>query len=128
MPKAGFDSFQSREASIPYMRSPASRHARIESTISWVANKVGPPSETPRERVLPDWLLQPDKPVPRTPAFEMQAISSRVHAFLLALINGERSMRDMARVLVEQRLMSANEAEAQVRIFLARLHEQSESQ
>jgi len=128
MPKAGFDGFQSREASIPYMRSPASRHARIETTISWVANKVGPPSETPRERVLPDWLLQPDKPVPRTPAFEMQAISSRVHAFLLALINGERSMRDMARVLVEQRLMSANEAEAQVRIFLARLHEQTESQ
>ena len=62
--------------------------------------------------MLPDWLLQPDKPVPRTPAFEMQAISSRVHAFLLALINGERSMRDMARVLVEQRLMSAQEAEA----------------
>jgi hypothetical protein len=77
--------------------------------------------------VVPDWLLQADKPVPRTPAFEMQAISSRVHAFLLALINGERSMRDMAHVLVEQRLMSAQEAEAQVRLFLTRLHEESES-
>ncbi|HEY6124393.1 MAG TPA: methyltransferase domain-containing protein [Steroidobacteraceae bacterium] len=128
MPKAGFAGFEMREASIPYMRSPASRHARIESTISWVANKVGPPSETPRARALPDWLLQPDKPIPRTPALEMQAISSRVHAFLLALINGERSMRDMARVLVEQRLMSAQEAEEQVRLFLARLHEESESQ
>ena len=127
IPKAGFGGFQAREASIPYMRSPASRHARVETTISWVANKVGPPAEAPRARVLPDWLLQPDKPVPRTPAFEMQAISSRVHAFLLALINGERSMRDMARVLVEQRLMSAQEAEAQVRIFLARLHEESEN-
>jgi hypothetical protein len=126
MPKAGFGGFQVREASIPYMRSPASRHARVETTISWVTDKVGPPAESPRTRVLPEWLLQPDKPVPRTPAFEMQAISSRVHAFLLALINGERSMRDMARVLVEQRLMSAEEAEAQVRIFLARLHEESE--
>jgi len=128
MPKAGFAGFESREASIPYMRSPASRHARVESTISWVANKVGPPAEAPRTRVLPEWLLQPDKPVPRTPAFEIRAISSRVHAFLLALINGERSMRDMAHVLVEQRLMSAQEAEAQVRLFLARLHEESESQ
>jgi hypothetical protein len=128
MPKAGFAGFEWREAAIPYMRSPASRHARVESTISWVANKIGPPAETPRARVLPDWLLQPDKPVPRTPAFEMQAISSRVHAFLLALINGERSMRDMARVLVEQRLMSAQEAEEQVRLFLARLHEASETQ
>ncbi len=94
------------------MRSPASRHARIESTIAWVANKVAAARRSAAARVLPDWLLQPDKPVPRTPAFEMQAISSRVHAFLLALINGERSMRDMARVLVEQRLMSAQEAEA----------------
>jgi uncharacterized protein YbaR (Trm112 family) len=128
MPKAGFANFEVREASIPYMRSPASRHARVENTISWVANKVAPPTEAPRARALPEWLLQPDKPVPRTPALEMQAISSRVHAFLLALINGERSMRDMARILVEQRLMAAQEAESQVRLFLARLHEESESQ
>ncbi|HEU5138243.1 MAG TPA: methyltransferase domain-containing protein [Steroidobacteraceae bacterium] len=128
MPNAGFANFATREASIPYMRSPASRHARVESTISWVAHKVAPPSSTPRARVLPEWLLQPDLPIPRTPALEMQAISSRVHAFLLALINGERSMRDMARVIVEQRLMSAQEAEEQVRLFLARLHEESESQ
>lgn len=128
MPMAGFAGFEVREASIPYMRSPASRHARVEDTISWAANKVAPPSVAPRARALPEWLLQPDKPVPRTPALDMQAISSRVHAFLLALINGERSMRDMARVLVEQRLMSAPEAEEQVRLFLARLHEESESQ
>jgi len=31
-------------------------------------------------------------------------------------------------VLVEQRLMPAQEAEAQVRLFLARLHEASESE
>jgi len=60
-------------------------------------------------------------------AFEMQAISSRVHAFMLALINGERSMRDMARVLVEQRLMPAQESEAAVRAFLTRLFEESET-
>jgi hypothetical protein len=49
-----------------------------------------------------------------------------VHAFLLALITGERSMRDMARMLVEQRLMSEQDAEPAVRMFLARLHEESE--
>jgi len=43
------------------------------------------------------------------------------------MINGERSMRDMARLLVEQRLMSADEAESQVRLFLTRLHEESDS-
>ena len=35
-------------------------------------------------------------------------------------------LRDMARILVEQRLMNAEEAEAQVTLFLTRLHEDSE--
>jgi hypothetical protein len=126
LPRSGFANLAVREGSMPYMRSPASRHSRVEGTVAWVANKVDAPAEAPRARVLPEWLLQPDKPVPRTPAFEMRAISSRVHAFLLALINGERSMRDMARVLVEQRLASPQEAEAQVRLFLARLYEESQ--
>jgi SAM-dependent methyltransferase/uncharacterized protein YbaR (Trm112 family) len=127
MTPAGFAAPTVRENTLPYMRSPASRHSRLETTVTWSTNKIAPPADAPRARAVPDWLLQADKPVPRTPAFEMQAISSRVHAFLLALINGERSMRDMARVLVEQRLMSAQEAEAQVRLFLTRLHEESES-
>jgi hypothetical protein len=128
LPAAGFSDLRIHETEMPYMRSPASRHARVESTVAWVVRKVASTEEAPRARVLPEWLLQADKPVPRTPAFEMQAISSRVHAFLLALINGERSMRDMARVLVEQRLMSPQEAEAQVRMFLVRLHEETELQ
>ena len=94
--------------------------------VTWVANKVTALAEAPRSRELPAWLLEADRPVPRTRAFEMQALSSRVHAFMLALINGERSMHDMARMLVEQRLLSADEAEAQVRLFLTRLHEDSE--
>ena len=127
LPRSGFDRFRTHEKSMPYMRSPASRHARVENTVAWVADKVAAPAEQPRARVLPEWILKPDQPIPRTPAFEMQAISSRVHAFMLALINGERSMRDMARMLVEQRLVSADEAEHAVRMFLARLHEETES-
>jgi len=126
LPAAGFASPVVREATMPYMRSPASRHSRLEEVVTWVVTKSGPPADAPRARAMPDWLLNAEKPVPRTPAFEMQAISSRVHAFMLALINGERSMRDMARVLVEQRLMPAQESEAAVRAFLTRLHEDSE--
>jgi hypothetical protein len=126
LPQAGFALRNVRETTLPYMRSPASRHSRQENVVTWVAEKVGPAAETPRRRVLPEWLEQPDRPVPRTRAFEMQAISSRIHAFMLALINGERSIRDMARMIVEQRLMAPDEAEAQVRLFLARLHEDAE--
>jgi len=126
-PVAGFAELAVRDTTLPYMRSPASRHSRLENVVTWVARKSGPPAEAPRARELPQWLLQPDLPVPRTPAFEMRALSSRVHAFLLAMINGQRSMREMAQMLVDQRLMTADEAEAQVRIFLMRLHEESDS-
>ena len=127
LPAAGFSDVAVLENTLPYMRSPASRHSRLENVVTWVVRKSGEAAETPRARVLPEWLLQTDRPVPRSPAFEMQAISSRVHAFLLAMINGERSARDMARMLVEQRLMSAEEAEPQVILFLTRLHEESET-
>jgi hypothetical protein len=127
LPRCGFSPPSLRETSMPYMRSPASRHARVEQTVTWVSRKAGPPAEMPRQRVLPDWLLRSDQPVPRTRAVELQQVSSRVHAFLLALINGERSIGDMARVIVEQRLMSSEEAEPAVRQFLARLHEESET-
>ena len=127
LPAAGFTATTVRETTMPYMRSPASRHSRVEEVVTWVTTKSGAPAEAPRARAVPEWLLNAEKPVPRTPAFETQAISSRVHAFMLALINGERSMRDMARVLAEQRLVPPNESEAAVRAFLTRLNEESET-
>jgi len=128
LPQAGFGEVELREGVLPYMRSPASRHSRLENVVTWSVKKSGTPAGAPRARLVPEWLQHADRPVPRSRAFEMQAISSRVNAFLLAMINGERSIRDMARMLVEQRLMSAEEAEAQVRMFLTRLHEESETQ
>ncbi|HEX6397834.1 MAG TPA: methyltransferase domain-containing protein, partial [Steroidobacteraceae bacterium] len=128
LPAAGFGDASVRENTLPYMRSPASRHSRLENVVTWVARKSASTADVPRARVLPDWLLHTDRPVPRTRAFEMRAISSRVHAFLLAMINGERSARDMARMLVDQRLMTADEAESQVILFLTRLHEDSDTQ
>ncbi len=128
LPEAGFATPAIRETVIPYMQSPASRHARVERVITWVTRKTAAPASAPRERAVPEWLLHADRPVPRTRAVEMQQVTSRIHAFLLALINGERSMRDMARVIVDQRLMSPQEAEPAVRQFLARLHEETESQ
>jgi hypothetical protein len=43
----------------------------------------------------------------------------------MALIDGRRSIQDMARMLVEQRLMSEEEAESAVRRFLIRMSEDS---
>jgi len=74
---------------------------------------------------LPEWLVLSDRPVPQLEYFRVQAVATRIHAYLTALIDGRRSIRDMARMLVEQRLMSAEDAEPAVRRFLIRMSEDS---
>jgi hypothetical protein len=41
----------------------------------------------------------------------------------MALVDGRRSIQDMARLLVEQRLMNQEDAEPAVRRFLTRMYE-----
>jgi hypothetical protein len=49
----------------------------------------------------------------------------RIHAFLMSLIDGRRSLKDMAKLVVEQRLMNADEAEPAIRSFLIKMHDDS---
>ena len=48
--------------------------------------------------------------MPATPAFRGQAQATKIHAYLMSLIDGERSIEDIATVLEQQRLMPKNEA------------------
>ena len=61
-------------------------------------------------------------PVPRLPQVESEALAMRVHTVVASLIDGTRTLRDIAAVLVEQRLMVADEAEPAVREFLRGLY------
>jgi SAM-dependent methyltransferase len=124
-PAAGFEAGPPRETPLPYMRSPASRHARIEAVVSFAARKVAE-VERPAPPVRPDWLERTDLPVPALPAFREQSLSTRVYAFIMAMIDGKRSIRDMARLMEEQRLMTSADAEPAIQGFLARMHEDAQ--
>ncbi|HEY8509804.1 MAG TPA: hypothetical protein VIL32_15685 [Steroidobacteraceae bacterium] len=124
--QAGFARPQAREETIPYMQSPASRHARMETVVAWCARKERSVPEPAPYSALPEWLLFTDRPVPRLEDFQVQAVSTRIYAFLMALIDGQRSVQDMARMLVEQRLMMPQDAEPAVRRFLTRMYEDSQ--
>lgn len=112
-----------REAELPYMRSPASRHARIESTVAWCARRHSAATEPAAPDLLPPYLLDATLPVPLPPELVAHAAATRIHAFLLSLIDGRRSLADIAGVLVEQRMMAPADAAPAVRAFLLRLHE-----
>lgn len=123
--RAGFAQPAIDEQSIPYMCAPGSRHARLETVVTWCARKVGGAPPRPLEGTLPEWLVMSDLPVPQLEDFKVQAVATRIHAFLMALIDGRRTIRDMAQMLVEQRLMSEEDAEPAVRRFLIRMSEDS---
>jgi hypothetical protein len=125
LPAAGFSRAQATEARMPYLSSPASRHARQETVITFCACKERDVAALPRARELPEWLRRSDLPVPQLAQFRAQALSTRVYAFLLAMIDGERTIRDMARLMEQQQLMTAEDAEPAIRRFLARALEQS---
>jgi hypothetical protein len=125
LPQFGFEPPSMTDMEVPYMCSPASRHGRRERVLAWHARKAANAKSPPRHSALPDWLVKGTDPVPLLDAFKIQATSTRIHAGLMNLIDGRRSIRDMARLLVEQRLMGPTEAEPAIRRFLTKMYDDS---
>jgi SAM-dependent methyltransferase len=119
----GFGDVLVEEREIPYLSSPASRHARREHIVSWSARKQRDVKKMPRYQALPEWLVRGTDPVPLSDSFRNQAAATRIHAFLTSMIDGRRSIKDMAKLVVEQRLMTAAEAEPALRSFFIRMHD-----
>lgn len=122
---AGFGALETAQTELPYLCSPASRHGRRELVLSWSASKTRKAGRPPRYEALPDWLVEGKDPVPLLDAFKTQALSTRIHAFIMSLIDGKRSLRDIADVLAENRLMQRSEAEASLRAFLLKMYDDS---
>ena len=121
---AGFAGVRWHEERIPYLHSPASRHARMEDCVTFVATRSRPVPLRRRPRV-PEWQVSSDVPVPLLPAVASRLLSMRVYAFVASLVDGQRSLRDIAAVLVQERLLADDEALGAVREFLRRLHEEA---
>ncbi len=126
--ECGFSDPYVSQASIPYMCSPASRHGRRERVFTFSAYKERKADKPKRHASLPDWLVKGDDPVPATPSFRQQAMSTQIYAFVMSLIDGKRSIKDMAVVLEKQRLMTRAEAEPAIRTFLTRMYDDSQKQ
>ncbi len=121
---AGFAEPATHEDTMAYMNSPASRHGRLETVVSWSATKSGKAARGPeRHNALPDWLVRGDTPVPRSEHVATQAFATRIHTVILSLADGQRSVKAIAALLAEQKLMHQDEAEAAVRGFFIRVYE-----
>jgi len=123
---SGFAEPDVREDEIPYMCSPASRHGRRELVVTIGATKEQSVARPPRHRALPDWLVAGTQPVPLLPAFQLQAMTTRIYGFIMGLIDGRRSVADMAKLMADQRLMTREEAEPAIRTFLTKMYDDSQ--
>lgn len=126
--KSGFAAPEVLQAEIPYMCSPASRHGRLESVLTFAARKIQDMKPPARHKALPDWLVTGKQPVPLLPSFRTQALSTQIYSFIMSLIDGHRTIDDMAKLLEQQKLMSRQEALPAIRQFLTRMYDDSQRQ
>jgi hypothetical protein len=126
--ESGFSDPYVSEATIPYMCSPASRQGRQEKVFTFSAYKERDADQPPRHRALPNWIVTGKDPVPLTPSFRSQAMTTQIYSFIMSLIDGKRSLKDMAVVLENQKLMTREEAEPAIRSFLTRMYDDSQKQ
>ncbi|HUF72112.1 MAG TPA: hypothetical protein VMR74_04335 [Gammaproteobacteria bacterium] len=122
----GFDAPVHTDTRIPYLCSPASRHGRRETVLSWRALKKRHIKGPARHEALPDWIVRGREPIPAIEHFRVAAMSTRIHAQIMSLIDGRRSIADIAGLLERERLMPAIEAEASIRGLLIKLFDESQ--
>ena len=124
----GFSEPVTDEQTIPYMCSPASRHGRQENVLSFSASKEKNARKPGRYQALPEWIVTGKVPVPLSQSFRTQAMTTQIYTFIMSLIDGKRSIKDMALVLEQQKLMSRAEAEPAIRTFLTKMHDDAQKQ
>jgi uncharacterized protein YbaR (Trm112 family)/ubiquinone/menaquinone biosynthesis C-methylase UbiE len=124
----GFSDPYVSQATIPYMNSPASRHGRQERVFSFSAYKERAVDKPERHTALPDWIVTGNDPVPLTPSFRQQAMTTQIYSFIMSLIDGKRSIKDMSVVLEKQKLMTKEEAEPAIRSFMTKMYDDSKRQ
>lgn len=121
----GFSEADVHTQRMPYLCSPASRHSRIEETVAFRAQRVASAAPV-ASAAEPPWIGDTSRPVPRLPALELRTLASRVQLFMLELLDGRRSIDDVAVEMERRQLMTRDEARPEIRTFLARTVEEAE--
>ena len=66
--------------------------------------------------------------MPLLESFRTQAITSQIYSLIMSMIDGKRTIKDMAKLLEQQKLMTRKEAEPAIRNFLTKMYDDSRYQ
>jgi hypothetical protein len=118
--QAGFEIVASFRASIDYFKSPQSGSSRVETVFCFAARKVAHVPLRRSSGVYPPWLCNPDEPVPlseNTLAFRRSSVFTNG---VLSLVDGRRTLRDIAAHLASNWKVPEDALLDPLRAFLAR--------
>jgi hypothetical protein len=97
---------------------------RHEEVVTFAVRRLGGVARA--QRVTPAWLADARQPVPLLPEVAEYVLALRVRGYVASLVDGQRTLAEIAARLVEERLLPPEEATGIVRDYLLRLHEEAQ--
>jgi uncharacterized protein YbaR (Trm112 family) len=118
---SAFDVLSHGVESVPYFDSPVSGSRRRESVVCFAARKIGEAPRVEPPSVAPRWVTDPDVPIPLTASMGALRQSSIFAASVIALVDGTRSMSDVAVALAASWGVEPARIQDHLRAFFATL-------
>ncbi len=125
--RLGFQIEALSQDDVPYLRSDLSGHSRTETLTTFRATKtgdaaaLGAPVAVPDTR--PDWIRDPARPIPVTQVLQASRVVFDVQAYVLAQVDGTRSLDAIALLVSERYGLAEENAREAVANFFLRNHE-----
>jgi hypothetical protein len=114
---AGFRIETHRRERLLYMQSPADSQGRTEAVLTFVATRVDVPRKASGAE-SPSWLDDPREPVPRFDGLARYVAPHPMFAAVIAAIDGQRSIADIAQLLIAKNGVPAAAAQGGVQACL----------
>jgi len=106
---------------LPYFNSPVSGSLRSDIVFRFAARKTGEAAAVDIPDPLPPWVANPLEPIPITQALVALGRTSMFTTGVLSMIDGQRSVVDVARALGAAWGVEPARLQDELRAFLARL-------
>jgi ubiquinone/menaquinone biosynthesis C-methylase UbiE/uncharacterized protein YbaR (Trm112 family) len=123
--ESGFEWGTELSRSLVYLDNPASAQRRSETAWAFVATKREHLTDSPPIENWPDWLRDVHRPVPLLQEIQQTMAINQNFNFIMAQIDGQRSISDIATTIAPHFGFAPGEATAMLRQLLMRLHETS---
>lgn len=121
--ESGFELEAHFSREIPYMQSPLSNHGRNETVFCFAAKKIKHLDiEIKNHKQLPSWITDTSVAVPRLPEHNTTETIQSISLDVIKLIDGNRSIVDIAKEFSDHHDISTEEAEGSINRFLLKLH------